>query len=332
MLPNTDRYPPDDSQRNSLCSAPSTRLPKHQSAPHTIPQRSQAEDESSLVRQCTRPESSTHTPTATTGALESFIDNLVDAKPHMQANPSTGSRHHADVMITASPDSRFADLITVKCVAPQVQGHGDLGAPLSEDAPERPGRVRFRSRVRITSGLNRHRHKSSYSEHQESPHVSFSRSSSLSGSPSSSISAPLRNQAEDEVGKPGWGTLGQRVSILTQGNSHRRKQREQREQAQAQALLAKSVQLGISLPSGRHQYGADERTPLITSSSPYLYVRHNGEVTSSEESAEEAERFARDVDIVFGPWPARLWNHHWWWWHMEPILCCRCLTELDDEG
>lgn len=224
-----------------------------------------------------------------------------------QGDPTTGTpvRHHADVMITASETTfdEYPDLI-FKCVSTE-NAHDELDTPVSENVPERPSRVRFRSRVRITSGLNRHRH-TSYSE-QDAHQISFSRSSSLSGSPSSSISAPLRNQAEDEVGKPGWGTLGQRVSILAQGNLQRRKQREQREQA----LLAKSVRLGINVPTSQ-QYGADERTPLINSSSPYPYLRRNSEpFNGSNDSREDGtDRLARDVDIVFGPWPIRLWNHH----------------------
>jgi hypothetical protein len=223
-------------------------------------------------------------------------------------DPTTGTpdRHHADVIITASETTfdEYPDLI-FKCVSTE-NTHDELDTPDSENIPERPSRVRFRSRVRITSGLNRHRHTTSYSE-QDAHQISFSRSSSLSGSPSSSISAPLRNQAEDEVGKPGWGTLGQRVSILAQGNQQRRKQREQQEQA----LLAKSVQLGISIPTSQ-QYSTNERTPLINSSSRYSRLRRNSEPFNSgnDSREDEADRLARDVDLVFGPWPIRLWNHH----------------------
>ncbi|KIM47991.1 hypothetical protein M413DRAFT_217359 [Hebeloma cylindrosporum] len=185
----------------------------------------------------------------------------------------------------------------------------ELETALSEDPPKRPTRVRFRSRVRITSGLHQHRHKSN-SEQDYTSATPLTPSSSLSGSPSSSISAPLRTQAEDEASKPGWGTLGQRVSILAQRNADRRlKLHQQREH-----LGALSSQHGDGLV-------ANERTPL-RGSSPMI----DREIFDSE-----AEMLSRDIDLVFGPWPNRLLNHQWWWWHIEPLVCCRCLTELDEE-
>ena len=171
----------------------------------------------------------------------------------------------------------------------------ELETPLSEDPPKRPPRVRFRSRVRITSGL--HRHKSN----SEQNCASLTPSSSTSGSPSSSISAPLRTQAEDEASKPGWGTLGQRVSILAQRNADRRLKVRQRQES----LAALTSQRGV--PGDNCGLVANERTPLTSSflSSSYLH----GEMIDPDVVETEAEMFSREIDLVFGSWPNRLLNH-----------------------
>jgi hypothetical protein len=168
----------------------------------------------------------------------------------------------------------------------------ELETPLSEDPPKRPTRVRFRSRVRITSGLH---HKSNSGQ----DYASLTPSSSTSGSRSSSISAPLRTQAEDEASKPGWGTLGQRVSILAQRNADRRsKLHQQREHFGT--LPSQHVVLaddGVGLV-------ANERTPLVGSSLPSSRLR--GEIIDRE-TYDEA--LSREIDLVFGSWPSRLLNY-----------------------
>jgi hypothetical protein len=170
----------------------------------------------------------------------------------------------------------------------------EVETPMSEDPPKRPTRVHFRSRVRITSGLH---HKSN----SEQDYASLTPSSSISGSRSSSISAPLRTQAEDEASKPGWGTLGQRVSILAQRNADRRfKLHQQREH-----LGALPSQHGVPGDSGG--LVANERTPLAGSSLPSSYL--HGEMIDREIFDSEAEMLSREVDLVFGSWPSRLLNH-----------------------
>jgi len=171
-----------------------------------------------------------------------------------------------------------------------------------DSPPERSSRVRFRSRVRIGSGLNRHRHKYLRVDYLSSD---FSPAPSLSGSSSSSMSAPLRTQTDEQVGKPGWGTLGQRVSMFAKGNIEQRRSREQ----------ASSFRRGVE-PGGfrgeqviPYHVQVDEETPLL--SSP-IY---------SDPAPE---------DKVFGPWPDRLANAYWWWWQIESIICCRCLGDIDD--
>ena len=168
----------------------------------------------------------------------------------------------------------------------------ELETPPSEDPPKRPTRVRFRSRVRITSGLH---HKSNSGQ----DYASLTPSSSISGSPSSSISAPLRTQAEDEASKPGWGTLGQRVSILAQRNADRRSKLHQ----QREHLGVLPSQHGV-LADDSGGLVANERTPLAGSSLPSSYL--HGEVIDRE-TFDEA--LSREIDLVFGAWPSRLLNY-----------------------
>lgn len=167
-------------------------------------------------------------------------------------------------------------------------------APTSPTNTTRSARVRFRSRVRITSGLNRHRisaylksqhNCSEYAHDQE--HCSLSRSSSLSGSPSSSISAPLHSRADEETGKPGWGPLGQRVNLFSQ-NSRRKRAK---------------VRQGSFLNQGV----TNERTSLMQNSRLRpSYV--NGE--TPDLSSDDEQRLSNEIDNVFGRFPRRLLNPH----------------------
>lgn len=196
--------------------------------------------------------------------------------------------------------------------------------------PELPKRVRFRSRVRIASGLNRHRH----TQQQGVDYVS----SDFSASRSSSISVPLRTHSDEQVGKPGWGTLGQRVSMFAKGNIERRS-REQR------------VQLGLGASSfgGGVRGGESLVIPCYTQvdeETPLLSRPRNANSDSARE--DEASRMSREIDKTFGAWPGRLTNLYvgfiilslhsiidfmqWWWWQIEPIICCYCLGDIDDEA
>jgi len=174
---------------------------------------------------------------------------------------------------------------------------------------ERPNRVRFRSRVRITSGLNHYRHRSQQDQHHQpgADYLSLSPASSVPGSPSSSISVPLRTQTDEQVGKPGWGTLGQRVSLFAM---ERKRIREQRKRL---GLGASSLRKGVERASVIPYAGTNEvseETPLLLS-----------------DSAREDQAMSR----VIRPWPGgMIFVIQWWWWHVEPIICC-CLTD-DDEG
>lgn len=228
--------------------------------------------------------------------------------------------------------SDLPDLI----ISSSTESYDDQDPDSPHSLPERQNRVRFRSRVRIASGLNRHRHSL-----EGVDYLSYSPESSISGSPSSSISVPLRTPIDEQVGKPGWGTLGQRVSMFAKGQMERRSRREQKER----------LGLGASSFRKRGERGAliipyyaqiTEETPLLLSSA------RNGSCPDLTRD-DEASQLAREIDMVFGPWPGRLANHHvsfipvltptpltrflqWWWWQVESIICCRCVSDFDDEG
>jgi len=194
----------------------------------------------------------------------------------------------------------------------------------SPEAEYTPNRVHFRPRVRITSGINRHRHSALYPDSSPipiSPNIhAFSPDSSLSSSPSSSISVPLRSP-EDET-KPGWGPLGRRVSLLTEGSKRRARLAAENEERAQQRQKAIDALLR-----------ANEQTPLLR---PHMYRRRFSDGSASTNSDcsmrdEEEHWRAMEINRVFGPWPGRLLNHQWWWWQLEPVICCRCLDEPDDE-
>ncbi|OBZ79325.1 hypothetical protein A0H81_00190 [Grifola frondosa] len=209
----------------------------------------------------------------------------------------------------------------------------DLNHPPGADAdrnsseplpPSRPApRVRFRSRVRITSGVHRHRHSASTA----TGNGTATPCSSASDSPSSSISAPLRYQADENTG---WGPIGKRLSAYAGGWQRRVvvAPRERQEQVRRVGLRAAS--------------GPDERTPLIGAAQHATYVDTDGEgshlgegedsrILDPEERSLRAAALRREEEVVFGKWPWRLFNKHWWWWHIEPVLCCCCSDDADYE-
>ncbi|KAF8167883.1 hypothetical protein B0H34DRAFT_683499 [Crassisporium funariophilum] len=252
-------------------------------------------------------------------------DDLDSGSSPQSRDSQSQADHNIDVIAPAA-EVGFVDFPD-GVLSSSTASYDELDTPLDEDPPERPNRVRFRSRVRITSGLNRHRHRS----RSDQDYLTFSTASSISGSPSSSISAPLRTRADEEVGKPGWGTLGQRVSLLAQGNPQQRRVRQQRERM----LLKKSVERGIIPCANTREI--NEQTPLINSLS-FRNSNERGHTNNSRigESGSEREDetllLSREIDVVFGTWPGRLVNRHWWWWQLEPVVCCRCLSDSDDEG
>jgi len=215
--------------------------------------------------------------------------------------------------------SDLPDLI----ISSSTDSYDDQEPDSPHSIPERQNRVRFRSRVRIASGLNRHRHSLEGVDYL-SP--DYSPDSSISGSPSSSISVPLRTHSDEQVGKPGWGTLGQRVSLFAKGQM----ERSRREQKERLGLRASPFRKEVE--RGRREALVLPYYPQITEETPLLLSSARNGSCSDSSREDEASQLAREIDMVFGPWPDRLANHHWWWWQVESIICCRCVSDFDDEG
>ncbi|KAH8101524.1 hypothetical protein BXZ70DRAFT_933720 [Cristinia sonorae] len=208
-----------------------------------------------------------------------------------------------------------------------------------ENPPRRPvQKVRFRSRVRITSGLRKHRHSTTSSSAAAIPipgHQTPSTCSSCSGSPSSSISAPLRWHADENAT---WGPLGRRLSAYS-GWQKRSPSGSRQGRTGAGGLSPRAAARGAR---------ADERTPLMSSQRARVaYVDSgldgggetdderlmggdydDGDLDDVEDMSLRALALKREEDAVFGKWPWRLFNRHWWWWNIEPVLCC-CADDSD---
>lgn len=149
-------------------------------------------------------------------------------------------------------------------------------------------RVRFRSRVRITSGL----HSSSRSRNHDGTgrNSTFDNgidtaNTSASGSPSSSISAPLRYQADENNV---LGPLGKRINSLAQARNKRNGQ------------LRRAVGSSVS-----------ERTPFLRASEygPIPdYTRQRRERSRESEDESSVSRLKREEEIMFGRWPWRIFS------------------------
>jgi len=162
-----------------------------------------------------------------------------------------------------------------------------------------------------------------------------SAASSISGSPCSSISAPLRSA--NAASSKGWGPLGQRVSILASQSYASEPSPDDRRKTRPKID-----------PSESYHSPVNEHTPLMRSPCRYSYARGYNEDDSVDDDAErERERRERMIDESFGKWPGRLLNRHvrsqlltqrgllmffqWWWWQLEPLVCCLCVDCTDVE-
>jgi len=192
-----------------------------------------------------------------------------------------------------------------------------------------PFRVRFRSRVRIASGLRHHK----------------SRSSLGSSSPSSSISAPLRYSSYE--GEPDT-TYAQLISDVASGISGGRQLSSQQSNTAYNPYgTGKKFRRYGSAPAAAV---VDERTPLFAAAPDAAnngYYGHKRRPSLSQipnSDAEDDDQSQRDAhlrrnlqqaprkseeEVMFGKWPWRLLNGHWWLWKLDPICGC-CYT--DDES
>jgi len=256
------------------------------------------------------------------GALFSNTDlGSIPSSP--KSNAPLGEE--SDTMVDQDAEGNQDDSISSKVVFPSDALTSNPDGPGEEprlDSPVEgstsPLRVRFRPRVRITSGLNHHRRRQHQTMENHQDYLTYTPSSSISGSPSSSISAPLRTPLDEEVGKPGWGTLGQRVALFAKQRQYPGKTTRQQPEG---CLIAK----------GDASIGT-ERTPLLKPSLHFILSRDSRLRYLYHDSSDE-EDTSRLIDQTFGPWPTRLLNHHWWWWQLEPLTTCRCCHDYDgDEG
>ncbi|KAF7340159.1 UPF0052-domain-containing protein [Mycena venus] len=169
-------------------------------------------------------------------------------------------------------------------------------ATATEDAssPLRSSRVRFRSRVRITSGLH-------HSHRRRRVSTTSTSSSSLTSSASSSISAPLRSPL----------TGGQLLARAAEARSAKHRARRR---AAGLPPTERTALLGEQPPGYDRNYHSDEDNAY------------------SDDECDGEALLSRQIDLVFGKWPGRLLNRHWWWWQLEPILCCCCLDDADGEN
>lgn len=159
--------------------------------------------------------------------------------------------------------------------------------------------VRFRSRVRITSGVH------AYSKSRRPSNTSLETTSARSSSPSSSISAPLRDPSSDN--DSGVWRLGMPLHLSPAKNRSRRRQQQQQQHQLRQYDPRTPLRHTSTL--------SNDRTPLLqkSPSGPSLFSTEDLDTDESEaEGDEESEeaRLNREIDIVFGKWPVRLMNRH----------------------
>ena len=167
-----------------------------------------------------------------------------------------------------------------------------------------PLRVRFRSRVRITSGMHRSRH------HHASIADGSTPGSTTSGSPSSSISAPLRYQA-DENGA--WGPIGKRLSAYAAAGGWHRRTQVQVQEPDGQTNGARNG-AGRGRGGLRGARGYNERTPLLRPRAERAVDSDVEDEDAREMSEDErtmrASALRREEEAVFGKWPWRIFNRH----------------------
>lgn len=120
--------------------------------------------------------------------------------------------------------------------------------------------------------------------------------SSISGSPCSSISAPLRSA--NAASSKGWGPLGQRVSILASQNYV----------SEPSSPTGRRRTRHSSNPSEPYHSPVNEHTPLLRPPCRYSYARGYDDDRMVDEDVERQR--GRVIDDTFGKWPGRLLNRH----------------------
>jgi len=204
-----------------------------------------------------------------------------------------------DTAVNTTPQPPY--LATPNCIIISSQVPGD--EPMLTGLDDRTGpRVRFRSRVRITGGIGPRRGRSDGLS---------SSASSISGSPSSSISAPLRTHY---TGNNGWVPLGSRIKFVAsqpslvspcQGDDD------------VNGAKGNSGENGNGKAQRRSSWpfsdeDLDEHTQLLAPATRYSYVGSYACDSCYDDRQRELERRWREqlIDETFGKWPTRLLNRH----------------------
>ncbi|KAJ4485438.1 hypothetical protein J3R30DRAFT_3283269 [Lentinula aciculospora] len=213
--------------------------------------------------------------------------------------------------------------------------------------------IRFRSRVRITSGFHRNHHRRELAVHNSNlgspqrvgllgPSEGDTAVSSCSSSPSSSISAPIRFREDEATVSSKWGPLGQRVRLFVSQQREKAKQvQADREAHEREARRRYLLVYGADLDFASSPLNVHERTPLLgspdtrsrkSSSAAASFGNDDGSNNFAIETESDCQvRLNHEIDIIFGKWPGRLLNRHWWWWQIKPILCCSYAEDWETE-
>lgn len=300
---------------------------------HDVDQRSHSLDSES---------NSVHEDSSSRDQVPSSPENAL----HLRLGEASGSSPHASASSSRSglPSNNNSPNASESPHSHSTPPHEEIITTKS-----RPSfRVRFRSRVRIASGLRHHKSRTSLDS---------------SSSPSSSISAPLRHSSyEGEQQQHGSTTSSYYAQLITDvvasgisGGGGRQ--------------LSSSSSSSTSIPYAKgkkfRRYGpapaaqaVDERTPLFAAAAPadahqrYGHQRRPSlsRIPDSDDAEDHDDRDARlrrslqqqapgppppprksEEEVMFGKWPWRLLNGHWWLWKLEPICGC-CYTEDDTDS
>lgn len=177
----------------------------------------------------------------------------------------------------------------------------------------RPRLVRFRSRVRIGSGIR-----------------NISTSSSACESASSSISVPLRGSrpSDSRPALTGHPTASLTEMLTTDATNAwlnglsavRRAKRQQTGKPPPRPSLPRRQSSDSSIST--------ERTALLAR--VYSYTEPTENEFDNELDRIQAAARKTEEEVMFGKWPWRLFNRYWWWWKIEPIVCC--CERFEDES
>ncbi|TFK57722.1 hypothetical protein OE88DRAFT_1651603 [Heliocybe sulcata] len=240
-------------------------------------------------------------------------ERFYDGKPILQGSPAKPMIMNGNALHLHLEERNAAGSVPSIRFAPDPPAISKpQGNDLETDASHlvRPSpRVRFRSRVRIASGLHRHR------KHHPVEDSSDSSSSSRSSSPCSSLSAPLRYQADENSA---LGPLGKRLSAYAAAGGFKHRVLSS-PNPQRQFLRAQMMGYGPE---------TSEQTSLLRSGTR---ARSYGNTDSTTSLSGREHPGEADEGAKFGSWPLRLLNYHWWWWQLEPVLCCFCVEDSDTD-